>query len=683
MARRGKYDEARYKILEFLVTATDSGRCSRPVLMERFNLNKSSATDVLCSLREDGLIEIRRRNFNKIQSIEITETGRAAYYASQKKQEYLMPMCIKKYLSNRRIKLDSLFPIQKNFVDRGLINDRKNVSIFAYPGAGKTLLAEMAISKEIDEGGKVLYCTPYKALDWQKYADFRESFKIFSDVKIAVADGDSKSVPKDLNDAKIIISTYERVLSAIRSKESWMHSISLVCADEITLLADKQRGGTLDTILTLLQIDKRRRIITISSLVGNALEIAKWLGAETIIENRPVFKAPIEECIVHRENGKFYKWQKNGERTEIEGANPFEGIVRGNLASNMTTIVFTGTRIGAENFAKRLKTLHKFDQALDRKAREFFSKLEEDTSQVDELRDMLGYGIAYHHAGLQRNVRRFIEYLIRDGSLKTIVATTTLSHGVDYKIDSVIIDIDSMIMVKRNLPMYEYVNLKGRTGRPGKSKRATVYIVCIREKPEKIFTNYFLSSPEPIYPLSTLQESNIASMMLSEPVVDMNKISLFMERTFQHQHETSHVVPLADIADKLVTYGFLSKVDKDYLVTELGSKVNKSGLSTTDAAKVLSGTRYDVDALLEVASQIDIAKKLDLSSDASRVKMLKKWMKGKSLDEIRQEFGDFFDQDLIELASYTSLSLWKMDALFDDARIKKQIQKLRKKLRRE
>lgn len=557
------------------------------------------------------------------------------------------------------------------------------MSVFGYPGAGKTLLAEMAISKEIDGGGKVLYCTPYKALDWQKYNDFKESFKVFSGLKVAVADGDSKSLPKDLTDAKIIISTFERVLSAIRSKEPWLETVSLVCADELTLLADKDRGGTLDTLLTSFAVNSKRRIITLSSLVGNALEIAGWLGAEAVIENRPVFDKPIQEWIVFKENGMFYKRRKSGEKEElVTDGHPIDAIVKENLASGMTTIVFTGTRGGTETIADRLKKLHRFNPELGKRADDFLMTLEEDTSQLRKLCDMIGYGLAYHHAGLQRKARRFLEELIRDGSLRTIVATTTLSHGVDYKIDSVVVDIDPMIMVKRELPMFEYVNLKGRTGRPGKSKNAAVYIVCNRINPDQMFTKYFLSSPEDIFPLSTLQESNIGAMMLSEAIVDMDRISSFLERTFQYQHSANGIIPLQDVAEQLLAAGFLESVSNNLVVTGLGRKVNKSGLSPPDAVKVLSLKETSPDALLDLASRIDIVKKLSLSNTPVRVAMLKAWMRGKSLDEIRETVSGFDDQDLIELASYTSLSLSKMEVLYADRKVKKRIQKLRKKLNR-
>src|SRR5579864_1339287 len=419
--RKGKYDDAKYRILELLYTVADNGRCPRPLLENKFNLPKSSASNILSSMENKGLIKIGKRSFNKIQSIEITEQGRSEYLSKYVKGEYRIPLVVKKYLSNRKLTEESLFPIQRNFVDRGLIYASKNACVFGYPGAGKTLVAEMSMIKEISEGGRVLYCTPYKALDWQKYTDFRESFKNFSDVRIAIADSDNRTISKELSEAKIIIATYERVLGAIKSRESWLDNISLVCADEITLLADDGRGGTLDIVLTSLKnLKQKPRLITISSLVGNALEISEWLGAEPLIENRPAFKVPVEECVVYVENGKIFTLTREGNKLGSQSdKSPIEYLVQKNVENGMTTIVFTGTRYGAESIAKRLAGIYQIDPTLQRKVEDFFSNsIKHKTSQTAEACNLIRYGIAYHHAGLQKIIRRFIEELLRNNMLK-------------------------------------------------------------------------------------------------------------------------------------------------------------------------------------------------------------------------------------------------------------------------
>lgn len=688
--RKGKYEKAIHRILEYLATNTGDGRAPRPVLEEKFHLKESSASDVFKNMEKRGLIEIRKFTVKKMDTIKITDKGRTEYQSRYQRGEYRLPINVKKYLEHQRIPEDSLFPIQQDFVNRGLIFSRKNVCVFGYPGAGKTLVAEMAMVHELTEGGKVLYCTPYKALDWQKYIDFLESFKIFPDAKISIADGDNRISAVQLLKSDIIIATYEWVLRAIRENDPWLGKISLVCADELTLLGDEERGGSIDTALTSLKnLPQRPRLITISSLVGNALPISDWMEAEPLIENRPAFQMPIEEHIVHREKDKITIMSREGSKKEImTGKSSFEFIVENNLKQDKTTIVFTGIKPSAEHIAKRLVGLHKHDPTLQKISDDFLSKMDYRTTQAEDVCKLISYGITYHHAGLQKPLRKFIEKLLHQNMLKTIVATTTLSHGVNYRIDSAIIELDWFNMVKGNLSVFEYINLKGRTGRPGMSKSATVYLIVslfTKLKIDEIFTKYFLSAPEPVIPISTLNEDNIESLILSQstPEFDLDKTTSLMNKTFQYTNKPDPKIQLDKFIKDLIKIRFLKKTENRITTTELGEKVVKSNLSPSDAIKVLSIPRSsDVDDVLSLAMDIDIAKRIRFVSKLkiSKIDMLKKWMKGESLDEIRKDAGHFYDQELIDLVSYTSLSLKKMSVLVEEKNLIKKISIIRKKL---
>src|SRR3954462_6911268 len=47
----------------------------------------------------------------------------------------------------------------------------KSVVVAAPTGSGKTVVAEYAVAKALEEGGKTFYTTPLKALSNQKYGD--------------------------------------------------------------------------------------------------------------------------------------------------------------------------------------------------------------------------------------------------------------------------------------------------------------------------------------------------------------------------------------------------------------------------------------------------------------------------------------------------------------------------------
>jgi ATP-dependent RNA helicase HelY len=52
----------------------------------------------------------------------------------------------------------------------------QSVIVSAPTGAGKTLVAEFAIQQALDQGTRVAYTTPLKALSNQKFADFTRTY---------------------------------------------------------------------------------------------------------------------------------------------------------------------------------------------------------------------------------------------------------------------------------------------------------------------------------------------------------------------------------------------------------------------------------------------------------------------------------------------------------------------------
>jgi replicative superfamily II helicase len=625
--------------------------------------------------------------------IEVTDQGRRQYEESKKERlGFPIPYPVKMYLDQRKPKVGNLFPIQQTFVDRGLLHSRNNVCVFGYPGSGKTLVAEMGMANELDNSGRALYCTPYKALDWQKYNDFSECFGKGLRKKVVIADGDNPVRISDLLEADIIIATYERVHGAVRNDEQWLDGITLVCADEITLLDDKERGGGLDVLLTHLRLrDNPPRLITLSSLIGNPLQISEWLDAEAIIENRPLPEMEVHEYLVFKQGNKLTYLSRDGKRfdEEIKG-NVIEHISRRSLEKKETTLIFVGSRPQTELLGRRLRASHQYNQQLAERAKSFFeNEVWEKTQLTKSLCELIGYGIAFHHAGVQRKARKFVESLLRENALKTVVATTTLSHGVDYSIDNVIIDLPTILRI-HELHGYEYINLKGRTGRPGKSQSASVYILANEKLARKVFDKYFLGSPEAIGSSSTFEKEVIATMILTEAGRTGISVDKIMEKLNKTLCAATKTRPqksfLKETINELVRFGFLKKKNGFFVVSELGKKVNETNLSPYDA-KIVIGIPADISTadLLEVASNIYIAKRMKrnlLLPFGEEREILVDWMNEASLDSIKAKYGSSYDdQDIIDLGEYASSSIEKISSLASDSRLKKRLKVLKERVR--
>ena len=194
-----------------------------------------------------------------------------------------VPADIQDWLADRGI--PSFRPCQEQSVDAGLF-DRENIVVSTPTASGKTLVGEMAMRHNADQG-KSVYVVPLRALASEKHEDFTERH---SDLDVTMATGEMDRSGQSLVSSDIIIVTSEKLDSLLRHRAPWIDDIRCVVVDEIHLLNDQSRGPTLEVVLTLLQ---RRlsgaQIVGLSATIGNDDALASWLDAELIDDDwRPV-----------------------------------------------------------------------------------------------------------------------------------------------------------------------------------------------------------------------------------------------------------------------------------------------------------------------------------------------------------------------------------------------------------
>ncbi|MBI2653772.1 DEAD/DEAH box helicase [Candidatus Woesearchaeota archaeon] len=184
--------------------------------------------------------------------------------------------------------ITKLRPAQEKSVKKGLL-EGKNLLVCTPTASGKTLIAELAALKSILEGkGKAIYIVPLKALASEKYRDFKKRYDKIA--RIALSIGDIDSADHYLADYDLIVTTSEKMDSLLRHHAPWANSISTLIIDEIHLLNDPERGPTLEILITILkELLKNVQIIGLSATIGNAEELAEWLGADLVVDEwRPV-----------------------------------------------------------------------------------------------------------------------------------------------------------------------------------------------------------------------------------------------------------------------------------------------------------------------------------------------------------------------------------------------------------
>ena len=90
--------------------------------------------------------------------------------------------------------------------------------------------------------------------------------------------------------------------------------------------------------------------------------------------------------------------------------------------------------------------------------------MEEEIGCPTTYTELLGKGIAVHHAGLSEESKILIEYLIRKGKIQYVCATTTIAEGVNFPVSSVYFDTYTKGR-KNTLSANDFWNIAGRAGR--------------------------------------------------------------------------------------------------------------------------------------------------------------------------------------------------------------------------
>src|SRR5215471_16794784 len=130
----------------------------------------------------------------------------------------------------------SLYPSQEQAISHGLL-EGKNLLVTSPTASGKTLIAIMAAIKAFEK-------------------------------------------------ADILVLTNEKMDSLIRHGTSWISDVGLFVVDEVHLIGERERGPTLEMILTIIRkVHSNAQILALSATVSNSADIAEWLDCHLIETN--------------------------------------------------------------------------------------------------------------------------------------------------------------------------------------------------------------------------------------------------------------------------------------------------------------------------------------------------------------------------------------------------------------
>src|SRR5262245_39926772 len=177
----------------------------------------------------------------------------------------------------------SLYPPHAMTLAHGILEGR-SILVTTPTGSGKTLIAMMAILRAVEKGGKAVYLTPLRALASEKYDDLKTLEKLGErKIRVAIATSDYDSSGKELSKADIIVVTNEKMDTLFRHNAEWLGDVALFVSDEVHLIGDRDRGPTLEMLLTKIRKHyPQSQMVTLSATVANSEEIADWLESELV-----------------------------------------------------------------------------------------------------------------------------------------------------------------------------------------------------------------------------------------------------------------------------------------------------------------------------------------------------------------------------------------------------------------
>lgn len=327
------------------------------------------------------------------------------------------------------------------------IDAGKSVVVCAPTGAGKTCIAEHAIHRALQDGTKLIYTTPLKALSNQKFSDFGRKY---GEDKVGLLTGDT-SINRE---AQIVVMTTEVFRNMLYGTNLGelsknLQGVKYAVLDEVHYMNDEERGTVWEESIIYCPVDIQ--IIALSATVANAHQLCSWINTvhsdtECIYTDfRPVplrfyyydSSKPFDVLPLLTPDGQLNK-KIRPERRDKSFRNKSH---QRNTAKDVISVLHKKDMLPAIYFTfSRKKCDEQMEKCCDlnlitkEEAKEIQQIVEEYLKENPYLAgnkhlDCVYHGVASHHAGLLPGWKVLIEKLFQKGLIKVVFSTETLAAG--------------------------------------------------------------------------------------------------------------------------------------------------------------------------------------------------------------------------------------------------------------
>lgn len=483
-----------------------------------------------------------------------------------------------------------LYPFQKKAIEA--IDSGRSVIVAAPTGAGKTLVADYAIEHAFEQGRRIVYTAPIKALSNQKFRDFRDEHG--DDVGIMT--GDVTINPE----APLLIMTTEVFRNTIFESPERLEPVEFVVFDEIHYLDDEERGTVWEE--SILYAPLHIRVLALSATIPNIEQLAGWIRKARKCEmdvveehERPV---PLHHYLYVPDVGPKELRQLKGvlakhprqRRFRTDGAprHPLEYAVREGW---LPALYFAFSRRDCELLCEREAKHELLDKDERRQILAHFDDLAlryevDGQPGTQRLRRFAGNGVLYHHAGLLPIYKEIVERLFTTGDVKILFATETFALGVNMPAKCVIFDtlkkFDGVDV--RWLKTRDYLQMAGRAGRQGIDEEGIV------------LSRIWLEEAE-YYPLERITQGECEGVTSRFNLSYSTLLNLFLrlgkdvttayDKSFAHYQETKQQRKTASPRNKVIA-------QRIRVLREMGYIEGEGTTPTGELARMINGYEVQV-----------------------------------------------------------------------------------------
>lgn len=432
--------------------------------------------------------------------------------------------------SSQKPLLELLYPQREAILNQGLLDPAHSAIVVNLPtSSGKTLVAEFKILQSLNqfENAWVAYVAPTKALVNQITAQLKMdlgraplSLRVESMSGAIEIDTYEEAIINN-NSFDILVTTPEKMNLLIRRgiEDSMGRPLALAVIDEAHNIGSSRRGINLELLLSNIRHDcTSANVLLLTPFVPNSEEIANWLSPDTSssISLSLNWWKPNDHIVgaVKISDYSSREYAETNFAPMITSRSTLQTEDLYNIGHS--SIDYTGTELGKKYRIAALSAVQ-FDSTSDKlviaRTTDDTYKIADMILELDDLAEtrssdveivkkyvasemgadfpLVGYldkGIGIHHGGLPDDIRSMMEYLMREGQLKYLVATTTIAQGMNFNTSSIFMS--GYWYPGAKMPYFDFWNLVGRTGRLHQKGVGLVGIACKTDADISKLSNY-------------------------------------------------------------------------------------------------------------------------------------------------------------------------------------------------